>query len=173
MTYFEELRRAMEMIAEHPRSVFMGQAVGCAGTAMSRTLETIPHHKKLEMPVMEDCQMGMATGMAINGELPVCIFPRWNFLLLAINQLVLHLDKLPVYSRGGYKPCVIIRTAIGTREPMDPGPQHLGDYTDAVRKMLMTVQVVRLDHETEIMREYGNAMKRETSTLFVEDLSKY
>ena len=34
MTYFDNLCRAMEMIAEQPRSIFLGQAVAEKGTGM-------------------------------------------------------------------------------------------------------------------------------------------
>ncbi len=101
----------------------MGQAVVDAGTAMSTTLQHIPIEKRLELPVAEEMQLGMAIGMSLSGALPICIYPRFNFLLLAVNQLVNHLDKLPLYST--YRPKVLIRTAVATGYPLDPGPQHL------------------------------------------------
>jgi pyruvate/2-oxoglutarate/acetoin dehydrogenase E1 component len=171
MSYFSELCRAMEILAENPRSVFMGQAVACPGTAMSRTLSALPKHKLFELPVAEDMQLGMATGAALAGELPICIYPRWNFLLLATNQLVLHLDKLPLYS--DYRPKVIIRTAVATPEPLDPGVQHLGNFSSAFRSMLQTVRVVELGHESSIVPAYREAMDREGSTLMVEYLGLY
>lgn len=173
MTYFDELCKAMELVAEHPRSIFMGQAVACKGTAMTDTFKNVPREKLLEMPVAEDMQMGMATGMAINGDLPIAIYPRINFLLLAINQLVLHLDKLPLYSRGGYNPRVLVRTAIATNKPMDPGHQHLGDYTQAFRLMLETVVVERLYDKTEIVPAYQRALDRKGSTLLIEMSERY
>jgi pyruvate/2-oxoglutarate/acetoin dehydrogenase E1 component len=169
--YFTELSRAMEMIGSHPRAVFMGQAVACAGTAMSRTLAGVPKNKLIELPVAEDMQMGMAIGAAMNGDMPVCIYPRFNFLLLAMSQLVLHLDKLPLYSR--YRPRVIIRTAIATPDPLDPGPQHLGDYTEAFELMLTTVVVRRLDDAARIVPEYMDATQRLESTLLVERTELY
>lgn len=171
MNYFDELCYAMGMLALDRGAIFMGQAVACEGTAMRRTLAHVPAGQLLEMPVAEDMQMGMATGMALAGLLPVCIYPRINFMLLATNQLVLHLDKLPLYS--GYRPRVIVRTAIATPEPLDPGPQHLGDFTEALRLMLRTVTVVRLDEAGKIVHEYREAMNRDGSTLLVEDLGRY
>jgi hypothetical protein len=38
MKYFDELSRSMEFLARDPRTLFLGQAVACAGTAMSNTL---------------------------------------------------------------------------------------------------------------------------------------
>lgn len=169
--YFNNLCEAMHMLAERPRSIFLGQAVGYDGTAMRKTLEHLPPEKLLEMPVAEDMQCGMALGMALAGDFPICCYPRFNFLLLATNQLVLHLDKLPLYST--YHPRVIIRTAIATPAPLDPGVQHLGDFTDAYRNMLRTVKVVRLDEPEQIVPAYRAAMDRVGSTLLVEHMGKY
>lgn len=171
--YKQALCRAMDALALIPNSIFLGQAVACEGTAMRGTLETVPRHKLLEMPVAEDMQMGMATGMAVGGYLPICVYPRWNFLLLAVSQLVLHLDKMSTYSRGGYRPRVIVRTAIATAEPLDPGSQHVGDYTDCFRMMLQNVKVIRLEDPNEIVGEYMRASEREGSTLMVEDMRRY
>jgi pyruvate dehydrogenase E1 component beta subunit len=161
----------MAMLAEDPRTVFMGQAVACEGTAMSKTFRDVPVDRLVELPVAEDMQMGMAIGASLAGLRPVCCYPRINFLLLAINQLVLHLDKLPLYSN--YRPRVIVRTSIATPEPLHPGEQHLGDFTDAIRNMLRTVKVVRLEVPDQIAQEYRAAAARDGSTLLVERMGRY
>src|SRR5215472_7575757 len=147
--YFGALCHAMKLCAAVPSSVFMGQGVGRAGgTTMSQTMLYVPDSRRLEMPVVEDAQMGMAIGMSLEGKLPVCIYPRWNFLLLAANQLVNHLDRIPLYS--GYRPKVIIRTAIPSSVPFDPGPQHNDDITNVFAEMIRTVAVVRLREADQI-----------------------
>jgi pyruvate/2-oxoglutarate/acetoin dehydrogenase E1 component len=120
-------------------AVFLGQAVACDGTAMRSTLKHLPPERLIEMPVAENMQAGMCTGIAIAGGLPVCCYPRINFMLEAVSQIVQHLDKLPLYS--DYRPRVIIRTAIATNKPLDPGPQHVGNYVPAFRSMLKTIHV--------------------------------
>lgn len=168
MKYFEELSRAMEMLARDERTIFLGQAVACAGTAMTNTLKNVPREKLLEMPVTEEMQMGMTTGLALQGHVPVSFFPRWNFLLLATNQIVNHLDKLPMISP--YRPRVIIRTGIGSERPLHPQHQHVGDFTDAFRLMCKTIEVIRLDEPADVYPAYEKALKREDgrSTLLVE-----
>lgn len=161
----------MELCAEQPRSVFVGQAVRFPGTAMFTTLKNVPMEKRVEFPVAEDMQLGFCTGMSLNGDFPIAIYPRINFLLLAINQLVLHLDKLPLYSK--YQPKVLVRTAIATDSPMNPGPQHLGDFTAAIQRMLDTVRVYSLEYSDEIVPAYREALKFEGSSLIVEHTSKY
>jgi len=170
MKYFDELARAMCFLAQDPRTVFIGQAVAAPGTAMSNTLKGVARDKLLELPVTEEMQMGMSTGLALGGHVPVSIYPRWNFLLLAVNQIVNHLDKLPIVSNGGYQPKVIIRTGIGSERPLHPQHQHVGDYTDAVRAMCTTVDVIRLDEPEDIFPAYERALLRDDgrSTLIVE-----
>ena len=114
MNYFDELKRSMEYLASDSRTVFIGQAVAVPGTAMSNTLTDIASEKLIELPVAEEMQMGMSLGMGLNNMIPVSIFPRWNFVLLAINQLVNHIDKVDVMSNGVYSPKIIMRTGIGS-----------------------------------------------------------
>jgi pyruvate/2-oxoglutarate/acetoin dehydrogenase E1 component len=170
MKYFDELCRAMEFLARDQRTMFLGQAVGCPGTAMTNTLKNVAREKLLELPVTEEMQMGMSTGLALTGLVPVSIYPRWNFLLLAVNQVVGHLDKLPIMSEGGYKPKVIIRTGIGSERPLHPQSQHVGDFTEAFRLMCKTIEVIRLDEPEQIFPAYKKALEREDgrSTIIVE-----
>lgn len=171
MSYFSELCRAMQMLASDPSVIFVGQAVVYHGTAMHRTFEGIDPRKLVEFPVAEDLQLGFCTGLSLTGHLPVCIYPRWNFLLLATNQLVLHLDKLSVYS--GFRPKVLIRTAVASGNPLNPGPQHLGDFTDAFKCMLKTVDVETIREEDDVIPAYRRALRRRGSTLLVEMTEKY
>jgi pyruvate/2-oxoglutarate/acetoin dehydrogenase E1 component len=170
MKYFDEMCRAMEWLAHDPRVMFLGQAVGCPGTAMTNTLKNVSRDKLLELPVAEEMQMGMANGLALAGLVPVSVFPRWNFLLLAVNQVVNHLDKFPVMSNGGYRPKVIIRTGIGSVRPLHPQFQHVGDFTDAFRLMCTNIEVIRLEEPQDIFPAYQRALEREDgkSTIVVE-----
>lgn len=168
-SYFDQLCDAMALVAQERKSIFMGQGVGArAGTTMSDTFRDVPDNQLLEMPVAEDMQMGMALGMALGGYLPVCVFPRWNFLICAANQLVNHLDRLQLYSDGGYRPKVIIRTAVPSTSPFNPGPQHDDDFTYAFSKMLRTVNVVRLISPAMVVPAYREAVHSKDSTLLVE-----
>jgi pyruvate/2-oxoglutarate/acetoin dehydrogenase E1 component len=168
--YYKELRRAMDYLAQDPRTVFIGQAVAVKGTAMTTTLVNVSDYKKLELPVAEEMQMGLSTGMALAGFVPVTFYPRWNFLLLAVNQLVNHLDKVKHMSRGGFQPKVIIRTGIGSIRPLNPQCQHLGDFTEAFRLMLTNVEVIRLEEPEQIFPAYQKALERTDGkcTLIVE-----
>jgi len=170
MKYAEALKAAMHFLAEDPRVLFLGQSVGVPGTAMFGSLKDIDPGRRLELPVEEEMQMGMCNGLGLAGMVPVCVFPRWNFLLLAVNQLVNHLDKMRDMSHGGYQPKVIIRTSIGSERPLHPQQQHVGDFTEAFRLMCHNVEVIRLEEAAEIMPAYQKALQRTDgkSTLLVE-----
>jgi pyruvate/2-oxoglutarate/acetoin dehydrogenase E1 component len=160
MKYFEELKRSMEWLGEQQDTLFLGQAVEYPGTAMTNTLSNIDKNKLLEMPVNEDMQMGMTLGLALNGTVPVSLYPRWNFLLLAANQLVNHVDKIKVMSDGGYKPKIIIRTSIGSQRPLHPQHQHIADFTGGFKAMCDFVDIIRLDEPNQIFEAYQYAYLR-------------
>ena len=170
MKYFDELKRSMEWLAQDPRTVFIGQAVEVPGTAMSNTVKDISLDRRIELPVAEEMQMGMTVGLAMQGQIPVSIYPRWNFMILAVNQLVNHLDKLAAMSADRISAKAIIRTGIGSERPLHPQHQHVGDFTEAFRLMCSTVEVIRLDEPEQIFPAYEKALLRDDgkSTLIVE-----
>ena len=172
MSYSKELTRAMTWLGEQPDTIFIGQQVCYPGNAMFNTLEGVPMEKRIELPVMEDAQMGISLGMALTGKTVISIYPRFDFLLLAVNQLVNHIDKLEGFAHGQYHARVIIRVGIGSTKPMYPGVQHCGDYTEAFRK-LVKMPVARLYSSPAVLPAYQQAYKGYGSALIVEDMGLY
>jgi len=177
LSYFEEIRKAMKLLAEDDRTLFVGQSVCYPGHALYKTLQDedgkflVLMEQRIEMPVIEDFQMGCCTGLALMGYIPVCIFPRMDFLLLAANQLVTHLDKIPLQS--DFRPKVIIRTAVGATIPLNSGWQHTSNHTKAFREMLRTVRVAELTDAGQIVSTYRRALVDEYSYLIVEHQNFY
>ena len=166
MSYYDELSLAMNLLADDPRTLFIGQGVGCSGTTMSSTFNDVPAEKKLEFPVAEDLQMGFCTGLSLTGTIPICCYPRWGFMLCAANQIILHLDRIGLYSE--YRPKVIIRVASPSKAPFYPGPQHDDDFHTAFRLMLRTTDIVSLLDEAQIVGQYLKALHSPRSTILVE-----
>lgn len=160
MRYFDELKRSMDWLGEQEDTLFLGQAIEYPGTAMTNTIANVKKSKLLEIPVNEDMQMGMTLGLALNGTVPISIYPRWNFLLLAANQLVNHVDKIKIMSDGGYKPKIIIRTSIGSQRPLHPQHQHVADFTGGFKAMCDFVDIIRLDEPNQIFEAYQHAYLR-------------
>lgn len=155
----------MQELALDERVVFLGQGCRDAGTFMSTTLTDIPLAKRIELPVAEELQAGMSIGMALAGYVPVSIYPRFNFLLLAMNQLVNHLNVM--------QPHVIVRVGVGSTRPLDPGAQHRGDMTEAFRLLMSNTTIVRLDSADRIVPEYRNALERKGPTILIEIADLY
>jgi len=170
MKYFDELKRSMSWLGEKEDTVFLGQAVSYAGTAMTNTLVDVNKSKLIEMPVNEDMQMGISIGMVLNGTVPISIYPRWNFLLLAANQVVNHLDKLKIMSNGKYNSKVIIRTSIGSQRPLHPQHQHIADFTAGFKAMCDWVDIIKLEEPSQIFESYKYAYERTDNrpTIIVE-----
>ena len=76
MKYKDEIIRSMEWLSEKDDTIFLGQSVLYSGNAIYNTLSTLPPEKMLEVPVFEEVQMGMSTGMALEGLVPISCFPR-------------------------------------------------------------------------------------------------
>ena len=87
-----------------------------------------------------------------------------------MNQLINHLDKINVMSNYGYQVKTIIRTSVGSQRPLNPQHQHIGDFTDAVKKMCTSIDIIKLSEPDDIFPSYEKALNREDgrSTLLVE-----
>jgi pyruvate/2-oxoglutarate/acetoin dehydrogenase E1 component len=143
----------MTWLGSKPDTVFVGQAVEFPGTAMAQTLGGVTREKLVELPVDEDFQLGLSTGLALSGNFVISIFPRWNFFVLALNQLVNHLDKFEEIS-GGLRPRVVIRTSVGSIRPLDPGPQHKGDLKEAIALLAPNVPIFDLKEPAQVFETY-------------------
>lgn len=170
MAYFEQLKSAMHYLGQQSNTLFIGQAVSVAGTAMFNTLKDIDPVKRIELPVFEDTQMGISLGISLTGKRVISIYPRWNFLLCAVNQLVSHVDKFPIMTNYQVTPGIIIRTSVGSERPLFPGHQHIGNFSDPFRQMLTTVDIIELKEPEDIVPAYQHAYNRTDgkSTLLVE-----
>jgi len=163
--YAAALSEAMAMLVADQRTVFLGQAVMCPGTYMTSTFANVPEDRKIEMPVAEEMQMGISIGLALSGYIPISVYPRWNFLLLAANQLVNHLDKMVAR--------VIVRVGVGSERPLYPGAQHVGDFSSAFRLLMPKMPIITLDRAGDVISAYRSALAREGPSVLVEYADKY
>lgn len=166
MLWAEELKKAMNMLGEHPDTLFLGQSVAYPGHILFQTLEGVPASKKLELPVLEDAQAGMSLGLFLSGFIPVSIYPRLDFLIIACNQVCNHLDKWE--SMTGQAPHVIIRSMVGSITPLNPGPQHSQDHTSALKLLLPHFRVVKLTRPEDVVPAYREALATPGPWLLIE-----
>tara|TARA_B100001057_G_scaffold500829_1_gene618142 strand:+ start:1009 stop:1584 length:576 start_codon:yes stop_codon:yes gene_type:complete len=171
LSYKNEIIRSMNFLKKNKKVIFIGQSVKFSGNAIFNTLAKISDKKKIELPVFEETQMGMSIGLALKGYIPITCYPRFDFLLCAMNQLVNHLDKIRSMSDGEFRPRVIIRTSIGPKKPLNGGVQHTQNYTKIFKNILTEVNVVYLKNSEEIYKEYKKALNRKDakSSLIIEN----
>ena len=144
MRYKDELIKSMKWLGDRENTLFLGQATLFSGHAISGTLTEVPKEKLIELPVMEEVQMGMCAG------------------------LVNHIDKMKHMSKGMLIPKVIVRVAVGAKKPIDGGSQHTQDFTESIKNMLTDTEVVELIEPNQIFQTFKDAYNRNGSTVVVE-----
>ena len=168
MNYKEEVFKGMELLNSHPKTIFIGQAIEYKGTALTHQVKKFEKEKLLELPVAEEFQAGLALGLAIDGYIPVSMYPRMNFIILAMNQVVNHLDKWEAMSMGESKPKVIMKAVVGSQYPLDPGHQHKANFTQAFKSSCTNIDVVELLYPEQVLPAYKAALDSDRSTLIIE-----
>jgi pyruvate/2-oxoglutarate/acetoin dehydrogenase E1 component len=171
--YLQSLTDVMARLATEQDALFIGQSIVAGGTVAHRTFAGVPAEQLIEMPVFEETQCGIAIGLALaDPSRPVlCFYPRINFLLLAMNQLVNHLDKMHLYA--GVNPRVIIRTAVAHDRPLDPGPQHTGNYVVGLRGLCRNIPIIAPRSASDVALAYEFAGGRPGPTIIVEHMELY
>ena len=176
MSYLKEIQKSMKFLSRNKNVIFMGQSVVYPGSSIFVSLKDVPNSKKIELPVMEETQTGMAIGMALAGYMPVSCYPRFDFLILAANQLVNHLDKIDYLTNNNFDSKIIIRTMVGSTYPLNAGLQHTQDHTVALKELMKFSEVIKLKNKNQIFLKYKNAISKKNKKkvfLFIEDGNKY
>jgi pyruvate/2-oxoglutarate/acetoin dehydrogenase E1 component len=165
MKYIEEVDRGMKLLASR-NTIIIGQAVKYKGHAITRQAAFWPENKKIELPVAEEMQTGMALGMSIIGDTVVSIYPRINFLICAANQLLNHLDKWELMGCG--VPHVILKAVVGSEHPLDPGHQHKANWADQIKAMCDKIHVHNLLYAHKVYPAYEYALNNNGVHLIIE-----
>jgi len=153
--YKDALTDAMTFLAEKENTIFIGQQIVYAGNPMSTTLIHVSKERMIELPVMEETQMGMSLGLSMTGKTVVSFYPRWDFIVSATNQLVNHVDKYEIMT--GKKANILIRLGKGSDTPLDPGVQHKNNYFNEFKAMCPNIKFHDLYKSDTIYDTYVNA----------------
>ena len=151
------LTKAMSDLSKLDDTIFIGQQIIYAGNPMSTTLDEVPKEKMIEVPVMEETQMGMSLGLAMTGKMVISFYPRWDFLISAANQLINHVDKYELMT--GKKVNILIRVGKGADVPLDPGHQHKANYIEQFKTMCPNIQVHDLKTWQDVELSYNYVIK--------------
>jgi|WetSurMetagenome_2_1015567.scaffolds.fasta_scaffold128276_2 acetoin:2,6-dichlorophenolindophenol oxidoreductase subunit beta len=167
ITYKQELNKALLKLSKNHNVLFVGYNL-LYGSKNYGSCNKIPKNKIIETPVSESLMTGMAIGLSLTGYLPVLIFERMDFMLLASDQIINHLDKIESMSNGEFKPKIIIKATVGDEGPPDPGIQHTQDFTNIFENNCKNINIIKIKHIEQIKNAYDFALKNERSSLLID-----
>jgi len=126
MTYREALNLALrEEMERDPRVWVLGEDVGFVEGTYKVTkglLAEFGEMRVLDTPIAEAGIVGMAIGSALAGLRPVAEMMTWNFSLVAMDQIINHMAKIPYMFGGKLHLPMVIRGPQGGRSRK--GAQH-------------------------------------------------
>ena len=168
-SYKEAIFESMEDLGRKGY-IFIGYNV-LKGNAMG-TLASVPDSQKIETPVAENLMMGLAIGMSFEGFKPVVYFERQDFMMVAMDAIVNHLDKIERISHGEFKVPVIIRAVVADGGPFYSGITHSQDFTKMFQAVLqMPIFVPESGTDVKTAFEYGSSIDK--PIMVVEYKSRY
>jgi len=171
MKYQDAIKNEMEELAKDEKVIFIGYNIK-HGSKSYGTLKDVPQDRCIETPVAENLMAGLAIGLAMEGFKPVLFYERHDFTLIALDSLVNHLDKMEEMSHGEFKAPIIIRAIVGATKPLNPGPQHMQDFTELYKKLLKFPVYDCKDLE-DIKKAYEEAGKFEKPVMIIERKDLY
>lgn len=169
VSYKEAMNLAMKELGDEG-AIFIGYNVA-KGDAMG-TLKEVSDEQKLETPVAENLMSGLAIGMSFEEFLPVLYFERHDFMMVAMDAIVNHIDKIERISHGEFKVPVIIRAVTADGGPFYSGITHSQDFTE-VLKAAVTFPVYDPKNGKEILEAFRNARDSKRPAIIVERKSRY
>lgn len=169
LKYSQAVTKSMDELA-NLGAIFIGYNV-THGDAMG-TLKNVPSSQKIETPVAENLMMGLAIGMSFEGFKPVIYFERQDFMMVAMDAIVNHLDKIERISRGQFKVPVIIRAVIADGGPFYSGITHSQDFTEVFRAAL-SFPIIEPVSGQEVTNAFRYATKINQPVMIIERKSRY
>lgn len=169
VSYKDAMALAMQQLGA-AGAVFIGYNTA-RGDAMG-TLKGIPKEQKLETPVAENLMSGLAIGMSFEGFLPVIYFERHDFMLVAMDAIGNHIDKIERISHGEFKVPLIIRAVAADGGPFYSGPTHSQDFTEVLKK-LVSFPVLEPKNGVEVLNAFQGAVESGRPAVIIERKSLY
>lgn len=124
--YWQAINSALaEELSRDERVVLFGEDVAAPGGpfgASKGLLERFGPNRVRDTPISEAAISGMAVGAAMAGLRPVVEIMFFDFITLAMDQLVNQAAKMSYMSMGHYSVPLTVRTMCGAQ--LGSGPQH-------------------------------------------------
>lgn len=126
LKYWQAVNRALnEELARDPKVIVFGEDVGLPGGPFGATRGLQQKYgatRVRDTPICEASLMGLAVGAAMAGSRPVVEIMFFDFITLAMDQLVNQAAKMRYMSAGGFGVPLTVRVLCG--QGRGSGPQH-------------------------------------------------
>ena len=172
-TYKEILSECTSRLVNDHNYFVIGQGTTDGGHGMSATINDNIQVNCIELPVFEETQTGIALGMGLAGINVMSIYPRFDFFIAGMNQIVNHSDKLRLMSQAKFCPNIIFRVGVGAKVPIDAGPQHTNNYTKQMREILIDIEVHEISKGVNPMSIFDEIITKGGMHLVVEHYEFY
>ena len=169
ISYKDAMIQSMTELGERD-AIFIGYNVKY-GNAIG-TLKNVSDDQKLETPVAENLMAGLAIGMSFEGFIPVLYYERHDFMLVAADAIVNHIDKIERISHGEFKCPVIIRAVTADAGPFYSGITHSQDFTK-VFKEAVSFPVVDPVTGVDVLNAFDDAVLSGRPAMIIERKSRY
>jgi pyruvate dehydrogenase E1 component beta subunit len=169
MLYREALNKALdEVMAADERVVVLGEDVGLYGGSYRVTEGLAAKYgeaRVIDTPIAELSIVGNAVGMAIGGLRPVAEIMTANFALLAFDQIINHMAKLPYMSAGKLILPMVVRF------PQGVSKQLAAQHSESYEQMLTAVPGLVVLAPSSVNDAYHMlkyAVMRDDPVIFIE-----
>jgi len=169
ISYKDAINQAMTELGEDG-AIFIGYNVAY-GDAMG-TLKGVSKEQKLETPVAENLMAGLAIGMSFEGFIPVIYYERHDFMTVAADAIINHIDKIERISHGEYKVPVIIRAVTADAGPFYSGITHSQDFTNLF-KSAVSFPVIDPVTGSDVLNAVKGARQSGRPMMLIERKSRY
>jgi pyruvate dehydrogenase E1 component alpha subunit len=169
ISYKDAINQSMTELGEEG-AIFIGYNVAY-GDAMG-TLKGVPKEQKLETPVAENLMAGLAIGMSFEGFIPVLYYERHDFMLVASDAIINHIDKIERISHGEFKVPVIIRAVTADAGPFYSGITHSQDFTELFRSAV-SFPVIDPVTGSDVLNAVKGARESGRPMMLIERKSRY
>lgn len=170
ISYKNAMSQVMTELGEDDKTIFIGYNV-LRGDAMG-TLKNVDNNQKLETPVAENLMCGLAIGMSFEGFKPVIYFERHDFMLVAMDAIGNHIDKIERISHGEYELPIIIRAVEAFGGPFYSGPTHHQDFTNLLKE-LVSFPVLDPSNGVEVLKAFKGARNSNKPAIIIERKKRY
>jgi pyruvate/2-oxoglutarate/acetoin dehydrogenase E1 component len=110
--------------------------------------------------------------MSFEGYRPVVYIERHDFMLVAADAIINHINYIERISHGEYKCPVILKTVVADSGPFYSGPTHSQDFTEGFKKMV-TFPVYVPKNGKEMLEAYRKAIASSRPSMIVEKKSLF